>query len=189
MGPEPSLFGIGKTQWELINSFANWLAAAGSFAAALVALYLASRASKPSARVTIGHRLVIGPGIAEPYPEFIVFNIVNTGDRPIRVSQIGWKAGLLRKRFAIQRYDAKISSPLPVELSHGQEASWMVPFDAEGNPWPERFARDILTPHNRIALWTLRGRFFTSVGHIFQARPEGNLLSRLKEVCERVQKT
>ncbi len=37
---EPSLFGIGKAEWELINSFADWFAAAGTFAAAGVALYL-----------------------------------------------------------------------------------------------------------------------------------------------------
>ena len=60
---EPSLFGIGKQTWDLINSFANWFAAFGSFAAAGVALYLANKSSKPTARVSVGHRIVIGQGI------------------------------------------------------------------------------------------------------------------------------
>jgi hypothetical protein len=37
---EPSLFGIGKAQWELINSFSNWLSALGTIAAVVVSLYL-----------------------------------------------------------------------------------------------------------------------------------------------------
>jgi hypothetical protein len=59
MMPEPSLFGIGKTQWDLINSFAGWFAAAGSVVAAVVALYLAKRSVRPSARVYVGHRILI----------------------------------------------------------------------------------------------------------------------------------
>jgi hypothetical protein len=116
MVPEPSLFGIGKTRWEFLNSFANWFAAAGSFAAAIVALYLANRAGKPTARVSVSHRILVGPGSQKPYPEFAVFTIVNTGDRPIRVSQIGWEMGLVRKSFAIQIYEATLSSPLPVDF-------------------------------------------------------------------------
>jgi hypothetical protein len=182
---EPSLFGIGKTQWDLINSFANWFAAAGSFAAAFVALYLARRAGTPSARVSVGHRIVVGPGSAKPYPEFAHFRIVNTGDRPIRISQIGWKTGLLKTRHAIQLFEPTMSSPLPVELSHGQEATWMIPFSARDEPWPDYFAKGMLSPNHVVALWTLRGQFFTSTGHIFQTKPEESLLGPLRKACER----
>ena len=180
---EPTLFGISKPVWEMINSFANWFAAAGSLAAAGVALYLANRAGKPSALVTIGHRIVIGPGSKKPYPEFALFKIANTGDRPIRVVQIGWRMGLFRKRFAVQMYDESQSSPLPVELSHGQEATWMIPLNARDEPWTEYFSKGLLLPHYRTALWTLRGQFFTSIGHVFEKRPETNLVNRLKEAC------
>ncbi len=181
----PSLFGIDKQQWELINSFANWFSAAGAFSAAVVALYLANRAGKPSARVTVGHRILIGEGSKKPYPELIMFKIVNTGDRPIHINQIGWKTGLLKKRFAVQMHDATQSSPLPVELSLGQEASWMVPLNAS-ELWLEIFSRSLLVPHYRVALWTLQGQFFTSIGHIFKVRPEENLLSQLRVACKKV---
>jgi hypothetical protein len=186
--PEPSLFGIAKSQWDLINGLANWFAAAGSLAAAAVALYLANRAAKPSARVSVGHRIIVGPGSTKPYPEFAVFRVVNTGDRPIRIIQIGWKAGLFRKRYAVQMYDAAQSSKLPIDLSHGQEASWYVPLSASEEPWLEYFAKGMLTPRYRIALWTLRAQIYTSVGHVFEARPEEGLLKRLRAACEAVSK-
>jgi hypothetical protein len=186
---EPSLFGIGKAQWDFFNSFANWFAAIGTFAAAGVALYLANRAARPSARVSVGHRILVGAGYTKPYPEFAVFRIVNTGDRPIRVSQIGWKTGLFRKRFAIQLYDATQSSPLPVDLTHGQEASWMVPFAARDETWPGYFAKGMLSPNHRVAVWTLRAQIFTSVGHVFEVKPEESLLKHLREACAKLPKT
>lgn len=183
---EPSLFGIGKAQWDLVNSFANWFAAAGSFAAAGVALYLANRASRPTATVSVGHRIVVGQGISKPYPEFAVFRIVNTGDRPIRVVQISWSQGLFRKRHAIQLYDETQSSRLPIELTHGQEATWMVPFSFGQEPWPEYFSKGFLSPNRRTALWTLRAHFHTSVGYTFAARPEESLLQPLRDVCKKL---
>ena len=91
--------------------------------------------------------------------------------------------GLFRKRFAVQMYDESQSSPLPVELSHGQEATWMIPLNARDEPWTEYFSKGLLLPHYRTALWTLRGQFFTSIGHVFEKRPETNLVNRLKEAC------
>ena len=186
---EPSLFGIDKGQWELINSFANWFAALGTFAAAGIALYLANRAGRPTAQVSVGHRIIVGPGSTKPYPEYAVFRIVNTGDRPITVSQIGWKHGLIRRRFAVQTFEPGSSSPLPVELSHGQVASWMVPLSSHGEPWMDYFAKTFLSPHYRIALWTLRGQFYSSVGHVFTAKPEESLLGPLARACEKLKKT
>lgn len=185
---EPTLFGVSKSLWDLINGFANWFAAAGSFAAAAVALYLANRAGRPTAKVSVGHRILIGPGSTKPYPEFAVFRIVNTGDRPIRVIQLGWKVGLFRKRFAVQMYDSAQSSPLPIELTHGQEGSWFVPLSAREEPWLEYFAKGMLLPHYRTALWTLRAQIFSSVGYVFESQPEESLSKRLKEACEKVAK-
>jgi hypothetical protein len=185
--PEPTLFGIGKAQWDLINGFANWFAAFGSFAAAFVALYIANRATRPSARVSVGHRIAIGGGLPKPV-EYVVFRIVNTGDRPIQVNQIGWRTGLFKKRHAVQLYDAAQSSPLPVSLSHGQEASWYVPLAAREEPWLEYFAKGLLSGNSRVALHTLRGQFFTSTGYLFQAKPEGTLRNLLEIACKKTNK-
>src|SRR5687768_8447092 len=111
---EPSFLGISKAHWDLINGFANWFAAVGSIAAAWVALYIANRGSKPSAQVSVGHRIIVGPGSREPYPEYATFRVVNTGDRPIRITQLGWRTGLFRKRYAVQMHDQTISSKMPI---------------------------------------------------------------------------
>ena len=83
---EPTLFGISKSYWDMLNGFANWFAAASSFLAAGMALYIANRSAKPSAKLSVGHRIIVSQVGAEPCPEFAVFRIVNTGDRPIRHS-------------------------------------------------------------------------------------------------------
>ena len=183
---DPSLLGIDKSTWDLFNGFANWFSAAGSFAAAAVALYIANRASKPTARLTVGHRISIGPGSVKPFPEYAVFRVVNTGDRPIRIVQIGWSIRWPRRRAAVQMFQENLSSSLPIDLSHGQEASWFVPLNARDEPWPEYFAKNMLGPHNRLSLWSLRAQAFSSVGFVFTAKPEEGLLSRLREACKRV---
>jgi hypothetical protein len=180
---EPSLFGISSSSWEVINGFANWFAAIGSLAAVAVALYLANRSNKPTAKVSVGHRIVVGPGSKKPYPEFIVFEITNTGDRPIRVVQIGWKVGLFRKQYAVQTFDEVKSSPLPVELTHAQEASWFIPLNSPDEPWLEYFAKTMILPSTRTNLLTLRSKFYSSIGYEFSTRPEKNLLDKLGSAC------
>lgn len=183
---DPTFLGVDKSTWDLFNGFANWLAAIGSLAAAAVALYIANRSSRPSAVLTVGHRITVGPGIYKPYPQYAVFRIVNTGDRPIRVTQIGWTIRWPTRRSAIQSYDEQMSSRLPIDLSHGQEASWYVPLDARDDPWIDYFAKGLLMPHYKISLWSLRAQAFTSVGFVFSCKPEDNLLNPLKAACTRL---
>lgn len=94
---DPSLFGIPKPQWEIIAALATALSAAASFAAVWVALHLARRVSIPKVKFTVGHRVMLTPGEKGPYPEYVLFNVVNTGERVVRISQIGWRVGLLKK--------------------------------------------------------------------------------------------
>jgi hypothetical protein len=143
---DPTLFGIGKAEWELYNSFSNWLSALATLAAVLVSLHLARRAGIPRATVSVGHRLIITPGEKRKPPEVIVFRIVNTGDRTIRVTNIGWRVGLHKRRHALQLYDERQSSPMPIELAHGQEAQWTVPLDIQPEPWLESFTKRMLMP-------------------------------------------
>jgi len=183
---EPSFLGIDKSTWDMLNGFANWFSAIGSFTAAAVALYIANRALKPTAKLTVGQRISIEPGAVKPYPEYVVFRVVNTGDRPIRIVQIGWSIRWPCRRAAVQMFQEDLSSPLPVDLSHGQEASWFVPLNDRHESWPERFAMGMLMPHYKLSLWLLRAQAFSSVGYEFTVKPEESLLSRLREVCKRV---
>jgi len=178
---EPTFLGITKSEWELVNSFANWIAAIGTVAAVWVSLLLANRIARPKADVSVGHRLVLQPGSKGPAPEFIVFRVVNTGERPIRITQIGWRVGLFKKRYAVQMHDAAQSNKLPVDLEHGQEAQWFVPLDARQEPWLVYFARGMLTPNPRISLLTLRGQVFTSLGTVFEVWPEPTLRKKLRD--------
>jgi hypothetical protein len=183
---EPIFLWIDKPTWDLVNGFANWFAAAGSFAAAAVALYIANRSARPSAELSVGHRITIGAGSVAPYPEYAVFRVVNTGDRPIRIVQIGWSIRWPKRRSAVQMFEQSLSSQLPVDLSHGQEASWYVPLNAREEHWMDYFAKGMLTPSYRLSLWSLRAQAFSSVGFVFTAKPEQGLLRRLREACERV---
>jgi hypothetical protein len=184
--PEATLFGIAKSHWDMINGFANWFAAAGSFAAAAVALYVANRAGKPTAILSVGCRIIVGPSSAEPYPEFVVFRLTNTGDRPIRIINIGWRAGFWRKKYVTQTFDPSLSDRLPLDLSHAEEGIWYVPLAYKEGPWPEYFVKTMLYPISWVALWTLRARALSSVGIVFVVRPENELRRLLKDAFKRV---
>jgi hypothetical protein len=173
---EPTLFGIGKAEWELYNSFSNWVSALATLAAVLVSLYLARLSGRPRAKVSVGHRLIITPGVKGAHPEVIVFRLVNTGDRLIRVTTIGWRVGLFKRRYAMQLFDPVMSNVLPIELAHGQEASWTVPTDNSEDPWRTSFSRKMMTPYFWLSCRTLRCVFHTSVGEVFSSRPERGVI-------------
>jgi hypothetical protein len=185
---EPTFLGIAKSQWVIINSFAPWFSAIGTLTAVAVSLYLANRVSRPRVQVSAGYRIMIETGYKEPYPEFIVIRAVNTGDRTVRVTQIGWKVGLCKKRFAVQMFDPSVSSMLPIELSHGQEAKWYIPLDLREEPWLNRFAKQVLMPCYRTSCFTLRAQVFLSLGNVFQTRPEKTLIAKMRSVCEGLEK-
>jgi hypothetical protein len=87
----------------------------------------------------------------------------------------------------VQTFDAFVSSRLPVDLAHGEEAEWFVPLSPPGGgPWLPHFAEDMLMPHYRVTCFTLRGRFFSSLGNVFSAKPDRPLLSKLRAACKRL---
>ena len=151
------------------------------------------RSWRPRATVSVGHRIVVTLGDKGKPPELVVFRIVNTGDRPIRVTQIGWRVGLWNRRYAIQMYQENQSSPLPIDLSHGQVGQWNVPLDAPlrvgEEPWLEYFAKGMLMPNWRVSCATLRAQFFTSVGEVFVIKPESTLLTKLRRICATSKRT
>lgn len=189
---EISFLGFSKSEWDLINSFANWASAIGSFAAVLVSLHLANRIARPSAIVKLYHALVLGAGSEEPYPEYVILSIVNSGERNFRVTHLGWRIGFFWKREAIQMFEADISSSLPVDLCHGQEARWLVPTSSTERKWAEHFAQEFVMKNQSgwlasagafVSLLSLRAVFVTSLGNEFFARPQRDLLKLLFVEC------
>jgi hypothetical protein len=183
---EPTLFGIGKSEWELYNSFSNWLSAIGTIAAVAVSLHLARKSGRPRISLSAGHRLVLTPGSKDKPKEVLVFRVVNTGDRNVRVTNIGWRIGLRNTRQAIQMFDQMQSSAMPVELAHGQEASWVIPLDFGDDPWMKSFARKMLHPNPKWSCFTLRAEAHTSLGDVYRSKPEASLLRRIREEVEAV---
>lgn len=180
------MFNMSRADWEFINTFAGWLSGIGTLIAVIVALYIANRSMRPKVRAWVGHRITIGPGSKEPYPELIVFGIVNKGERPLVISQIGWKVGLFKKRHAIQCYDESRSSKLPIRLDYGEGANWYIPLHAGDEPWLESFAKGMLLPNYIVSCFTLRAQFFSSTGYIFSIKPERNLLVKLKKISKKL---
>ncbi len=180
--PEPSFLGIDKSHWDFVNSFANWLSAAGTLAAVVVSLWLAGNTSRPKAKLSAGVRLIVERGV-DVAPEYLVLSVVNVGQTAFRVIWIGWRVRSPKKRFAMQLFDASLSSSLPANLEPNHEAYWFVPLAEGAKKWRSEFAGKMLMPH---WCWTSRSLRFlarTSTGHVFVGRVDPELVSELRAEC------
>jgi len=175
--------GLDKATWEFINSFSDWFSAIGTLAAVVLALYLARGQSKLKLRISAGHRIMAGLGTGN-FPDYLYISIVNTGFRKACITGIGWKVGLFKKSYAIQTTDkSPWSSSLPIDLSDGQEAQYLVPFKGEAD-WLNVFARDFLGNRPVLTSYFITLQVFTSVGKIFEKRIERNLREKLIDAAE-----
>ena len=165
--------------WQFINTFADWFSAFGTISAVVVALYLARRDKSIRLEVFAGHRLLITPGQSESPPEYVCIGIVNVGHRETQITNIGWKVGFLKKKFAIQTVMRDgISSPLPIRLRDGDEARYYIPLQGDLR-WLVDFAEKMLQPNPKMRLRFLRIQVFTSVGTSFDVKIEKGLRNKL----------
>ena len=183
-----TFLGVSNNDWAFINSFAAWFAAIGTIGAVIVSLYLANRRQKARAKVHVGSRIMVEQDAKGPYPEYLMFKIANSGDMPITINQIGWKVGLFKKRAAIQLVDETLSSKLPIELKHGQEAQWFTPINRVDRPWIHKFCEDMMMPNYRTSCFTLRAELYSSIGQTFRVKPESNFIGKLRDECIRLSK-
>lgn len=88
-------------------------------------------------------------------------------------------------------FEPTMSSPLPIELSHGQEANWFVPLKTDRR-WADHFSKKFIMQERSgwlassqayIAIRSLRAVFTTSLGDEFVTKPEDNLLKVLRAAC------
>lgn len=181
-----TFLGLTKQHWDFINGFANWISAIGTVAAVIVSLYLATGATKPKARLSIGVRLIITPRQNGEHEEIVAAKLVNMGDRPIHITSLGWQVGFWKKSYAMQIVNATpFSQGVPVSLEYGKEAQWHIPTNVQEG-WFRYFANGFLKNH---ALSTLKLVAYTSTGHRFTAKPEENLLSALKKAKTEVRES
>lgn len=172
---------MSQESWLFINSFAPWLSAVGTIAAVLATVYFAWRSHRIRLEVSAGHRLLVGPSTPKPFPELLAIKVVNTGYRNVNITNIGWKVGLFKKQYAVQKIDSNMtSSTLPVLLKEGEEVNYHIPIDHNNN-WLENFSKDMLKPYPRLNIHFVKVWVSTSVGTNFESNIEPSLKGKLVE--------
>nr|WP_320165904.1 hypothetical protein [uncultured Methylophaga sp.] len=167
--------------WKFINTFAPWFSAIGTISAVILSLYLARRDKNVRLEVSAGHRLIISPGDSEPFPEYLSIYVVNVGHREAQLTNIGWKVGIFKKRYAVQStINDGLSSPLPVRLKDGEEAKYLIPLNDE-NDWLKDFIEKMLSPNPKIQSRFARIQAFTSIGKTFESKIESSLIKKISE--------
>lgn len=137
-----TVLGFTMQEWEIINIFANWFAAAGTIAAVVVALWLARRQDRPrvSLRAEISS-VWFGKG-SEKNREYLVIRAVNVGDRPVTISHLSIRFGFFQKIWVgVPLPDRETSSAFPAELSYGKEATWYIPLEHDDLKWQENISK------------------------------------------------
>ena len=166
---------MDRTTWEFINSFSAWLSAFGTIAAVIVTLYLARLDKRVRLEVSAGLRLMVTPGVPGEHPEYLVIRIVNIGHREAQITNIGWKAGLFKRKLAVQTtIKDGLSSDLPVRLRDGQEANYYIPLKEHPN-WLRDFVKDFLPNKIRFRSRFISITVHTSIGKTFESKIEKGL--------------
>lgn len=154
-----------------------WLGAAATFSAVVVSLRLATRAERVRL-LAYAAILQVFAGDGSPPEDFVGITAVNLGDRPVTIVSVGWRIGRWKwARFCVQSFTGPATSDqCPIQLTHGEQARFMIPLRVVPN-WPKEFVADFVRDSN---LRTLRAQIFTSVGQSINLVPAESLLKRLR---------
>lgn len=146
--------------WECINSFANWLAAAGTIFISGLALWLSVRDRMVNMKAIFDVGLVSGDNPTIMDREVYILSFTNIGPRPITVTNHCWSLpfvkGIIFLMPSMDHQLGQLCSKLPLELSDGKEGhafygkSFFSQLDEPGN---------VLFHKNRLVAW-LRIRLF-----------------------------
>jgi hypothetical protein len=165
-------------QIQIWNAVGTWIAGIATFAAVLVSLYLARKSDQVQLQTKAGIRLIFA-GDGTPAEEHVGISVVNKGDRPVTISSIGWRVGRGKNiRYCIQPVYGEYTQKYPIQLSYGEQATFLVSFKALPN-WPKDFATGFVQDLRPKNLKTLRAIINTSFGDIIYVIPENNLLDSL----------
>lgn len=178
MSPEQIAF------WDMIG---NWAVGIFTLAAVVVSLYLSRKQSKPRLKgsVYVGVIVLPGHGISE---RGCTIRVVNTGFLKVKIINISWKNRPFNRYDAIQTlYNLSIDSPIPVDLEHGEEAQYFIPFKdptGRGEDWIKSFPKDFLKYPLWLSSLTLKLQVHISVGKTFTIRPNKSLRKELIEAAK-----
>ncbi len=170
--------------WGVIGT---WVASIGTISAVILSLYFAYNRGKIKLKVTAGHRLVITPGL-NSRPEYCSIKVVNAGDRPAKITSVGWETGRFKnKKHFVQLFGTPGFDDIPKVLYEGEEANFMVPLRFKGNDedWIIRFPKELAGDKGNLSyIKRLKVVVGTSVGQMFRTRVEANLVEKLLESYE-----
>ena len=167
---------MDKETWQFINTFAPWLSALGTISAVIVSLYLATQDRRVRLKVHASVQVLIEPGRSR---EFIGVSAVNIGRRETTITGIGWKIGPIRKKSFIQLGFSPESAQLPVRLSDGQSAMFLIPLENTDNHWVEGM-REQLGKLLWLKIYFMEAQVVTSVGKSFTVRIDRNIRNLLR---------
>ncbi|UNT12265.1 hypothetical protein [Pseudomonas sp. I3-I5] len=178
--------GLSKDHWEIINGFANWLAALGTISAVCLSLKLASDANRVKAKCSAGSRIVVSTGRDRLHEEVVQLKVVNFGDRPFTVTSLGWTVGFRTKTHFAQMFSNQDSDPLPLQLHHGGQGHWYVPAELDEG-WYERFGT-LLLREGEPWLRSLRFVVTTSTEKTFSCKPDAKLVGKLAQAITKLKR-
>ena len=182
-----TFLGLTPQEWEIVNGFANWLAAIGTIAAVVVALYLARRQDQP--RVTL-YAEVLSVWFAkgsEKNREYLSIRAVNVGDRPVTISHLSLRFGLFRKLWVgVPTPDQEVSSPFPTEITYGKEAAWLIPLEKSDFKWRESVANFLADSHRGIRIRFASVYATTTTGRMLKAHSGSSVAAAFYKVLKNV---
>lgn len=166
--------------WMVVGT---WVAGVATLLAVMTALYLARRGEKVRLRIFVGIREVFR-GDGSPHEDHVCFHVTNVGERPVTITTLGWVVGRRKKRkYCIQPLSGSWTKQYPAELTHGQDARFMVSLSETPN-WESDFSTRFINDSSGQSLKTLRAQIFTSVGQTFEVKPESGLIDQLRLATE-----
>lgn len=165
--------------WTMIGT---WVASFGTVAAVITSLWFAYNQNKIKLRVTVGHRKIFSRG-SEEVPDYCIIKVVNLSNKPAKLENIGWRAGIWRsKTSVIQLFGTPGFDDIPKVLTEGQDATFAVPFRLNGNDddWIVRFPKS-MTKASSLNIYSLKLWVHTAQGQTFVVKPEKGLIDQLKK--------
>ena len=164
---------------QIWNVIGTWVASIGTVGAVITSLWLATNANKVKLKVFAGHRILISE-LEQTNEDYCCIQVVNTGARPVKITNIGWQAGRFKnKQFMVQIFGTPNSDNVPKMLTEGEEATFMVPLALRGNDedWLVSMSKTLTEKGNNIK--TLKVSVSTSVGQQFIVPVEDTLKDKL----------
>ena len=185
------IFGLFKDWAQFIEVLGVWLSAIATFAAAYVALKVATRSAAQFVKVTAQPMIEVTPSVKGSQTGVFYIEATNRGMRDVTITHFG-----VRSRFP--RYTAVLpegmpgSSLVPVTLVDGNIAIWKYHENAtNGSSWYQGFAEHF-KQYNRLERWfllrNLRFLVVTSLGNEFFAPGSKEFREKVKKHILEVRK-